>query len=1149
MTSRRPNRWPRALLALVSSCLLLALAAAAPALAATAPAPYWQLSTAAVPTNLHPGTVGRITLAIANHGDAPTSGNVTITDKLPPELKFKSGSLAAWPAFKIDEEDALACEQATLTCTYTHSLPPGTSIKVFLEVEVKEPTGGEPPKNEIAVSGGGAPSASSREPVTISSTEAPFGVNKYSFVPEEEGGAPDARAGSHPFQLTTNLALNQTSNEEPVQLPREFQFKLPAGLLGNPTTVPKCSQADFNTVVQPAGFNLCPADTAIGVAELTVDEPVVFKKTAGTESVPVFLLEPGPGEPARLGLVAVNVPVVLDTSVRTGEDYGVTVSAHDNSQLAGVLATRVMVWGVPGDPRHDSARGWQCVKKGLSNPACAAQVKEREETQKKEKEEGKSVPAPFLTMPTSCSTPITSPMTATSWAPGATPIKEVESEFSENLEPSSCLPLSFAPSIEVTPDSSAASTPTGLGVTIKMPQEETAEGTAASAVKSTTVDLPEGVQLNPAAANGLQACTALQIGLLPGFSEPEQTQNDHFSSGPPLFPGPGQPATLCEQAPGSKVGTVEIESPDLETPIKGYVYLASQDTNPFHAPLVVYLIAEDPKSGVLVKLAGTVSPEEGTGRVISTFENTPQVPFKQLKLHFFNGPRASLSTPEFCGPYATTTSFAPWSGNEAATPAPKPFEISTGCPPSNPQPFEPSFAAGSNNLQAGAFTSFTVNITRPDGQQALTGISVHLPAGIAGVLASVTPCPEPPPGQEWSCGANSVLGHSTSSSGLGNEPFSLGGTAYLTTGYDGAPFGLLVITPAVAGPFNLGNVDVRSRINVDPNTAAVTITTDPGPHGDGIPTMLKGVPVQLKQLTVNVDRAGFQFNPTNCDPKKITGTLSGANGGSHGVESNFQVANCASLPFAPKLVAETTGVASKVNGALLDVNVESPGMGQANIEKVFLTLPASLPSRLTTIQKACPDTTFNANPATCDEGSVIGKATIHTPVFKNPLVGPAYLVSHGNAAFPDVEFVLQGEGVTIVLDGKTDIKKGITYSRFESAPDAPFTKFETELPMGPHSALTAYTPSTPYNLCPSKLEMPTEITGQNGAVIKEITHIAVKNCKGVLSAKETNAQKLAKALKACKTKYKKNKKKRQACEKAAHKKYGPKKASKKKKKK
>jgi hypothetical protein len=468
------------------------------------------------------------------------------------------------------------------------------------------------------------------------------------------------------------------------------------------------------------------------------------------------------------------------------------------------------------------------------------------------------------------------------------------------------------------------------------------------------------------------------------------------------------------------------------------------------------------------------------------------------------------------------------------------FDITSGpgggpCSP-NPQPFAPSLQAGTN-AQAGAFSTFALTINRPDGQQALEGLTMHLPSGLAAMISSVVPCQEPQVARD-ECGPQSLIGHSTASSGLGGEPFTLPGQVFITGPYKGtivapatpaAPFGLSVVTPAVAGPFNLGDVTVRSRLDVDPSTGAVTVTSDP------LPTMLKGVPVQLKQINVAVDRPNFQFNPTNCSPLAITAVLTGSQRTSSPSSYPFKMNNCSRLAFKPKFEASTDAKTSKANGASLRVRVTSGGLGVANIAKTKVVLPIALPSRLTTIQKACIDKTFEANPESCPEGSNIGVATIHTPVFSNPLTGPAYLVSHGNAAFPDVEFVLKGEGVTIILDGKTDIKKGVTTSTFETLPDAPLTEFETVLPTGPHSALTATG-----NLCRQPLIMPTTITSQSGLVITQNTKITVRGC--AKRAALTRAQKLARALKACRKQ--KNKHKRVACEKLAKKKYGAKKGSK-----
>ncbi len=370
---------------------------------------------------------------------------------------------------------------------------------------------------------------------------------------------------------------------------------------------------------------------------------------------------------------------------------------------------------------------------------------------------------------------------------------------------------------------------------------------------------------------------------------------------------------------------------------------------------------------------------------------------------------------------------------------------------------------------------------------------------------------------------------------------TLPGSVYLTAGYEGAPFGILDETEAKAGPFDLGEVYVRSKIEVNPETAAVTILTAPGPHGDGLPTILKGVPVDLKRLSVSVDRREFELNPTNCARMSITGTLDGSEGTDTGVSSPFQVGGCASLPFDPTLTATTKGQASKAEGTSLNVTVTSAGVGQANIAKVDLQFPKALSSRLTTLQKACTEATFNANPASCDADAVIGHATVNTPVLKSPLTGPAYLVSHGGAAFPDVEFVLQGEGVEIVLDGKTDIKEGITYSKFESAPDAPFTTFETELPSGPDSIFTANVPEKEdYSLCKASLEMPTRIVAQDGATIEPTTKITAQGCGEVKSAKVKKlslAQRLQQALAQCRKHYKHSKARRVKCEQQAHARY------------
>jgi uncharacterized repeat protein (TIGR01451 family) len=1145
----------RGLLVALIAGLTLAGTALAEASPAQAAGSWWRLASVAAPTNLPSGGEAKIVATASNLGYEDAAAGVTISDRLPEGVTLVPGSVRGVQPGKggtLTREgtaDKLTCEEAApvVSCTTTTPVTPYGAIELIATVKVTASVSSTL-QNEVTLSGG-TPTAPLLAALDVSGSPTGFGVQNYSLVPESESGAVETQAGKHPFQLTTTLEMNQIPKVDPggvevasgtPALLRDLHFVLPPGLLGNVNVLPRCTTFDFSTIAGGA-TDLCPADTAIGVARVVINEPNTLHGVL-TEIVPIFNLEPAPGEPARFGFEFNKVTVALTTAVRTGSDYAVEVSSTNVSQAAEVLGTQVTFWGQPGAPAHDAARGWECVDD---------EKYKEEETGRPCLHDGQATAPPFLTLPTSC--PIEAPVTTVtgrSW-----PIGERREEFSIGGESAAtfrfpaltgCELLGFEPSLAVEPTTHAASTPTGLNVKVDVPQASTLSptGLAEADLRETVVSLPAGVMASPGAANGLEVCPALSSAAPFGFGflgSPESAQLNNEDISPD-----------AEQCPnGSKLGTVSIKTPLLKNELHGTVYLAAQDvgapgeeTGLLEERLVLYLTAYDEESGVRVKLAGDVHVDPSTGNLTSTFKNTPQVPFEDLTIDFFEGSTATQSTPSQCGSYASRGSFVPWSG-QATAQAGGSFAISEGpggggCP--NPGSFGPSFNAGATNTQAGEYTEFSMTIGHSDADQPLSGLTLHLPPGAAAMLSHVNPCPEPGSGQEWNCGSDSEVGHSTSTSGLGGSPYSLPGKVYLTTGYGGAPFGLLVVTPADAGPFHLGNVDVRSKIFVDRSTAAVTIVSDP------FPQFVRGVPVQLKQINVTVSRPDFEFNPTNCGGLSVTGTITGSRGASAGVSSPYGVTGCAALPFKPTLTASTKGNASKPNGAELRVKVTS-APGQANIAKTKLVLPITLPSRLTTIQKACPDSTFEANPAACDEGSNIGTATVHTPVLKSPLTGPAYLVSHGNAAFPDIEFVLQGEGITLVLDGQTDIKKGITTSTFNAVPDAPVTTFETVLPEGPHSALTSNVPeSKHFSLCGQKLVIPTTITGQNGIVIEQQTKVPVEGCAVVKASKESRTTKLAKALKKCRKQFKHSKKKRASCEAMARKKYGAKKAKKSKKK-
>jgi hypothetical protein len=1056
-----------------------------------------------------PAGEAMVTVDLANVGDASTpgteSGNlnealagndkrlVTIVDKLPvgviPKEAHARGGGTDFAKKEEELEKALGhnvCSISaltrTVTCVYINPVSAYEQILVSIVVEA-EPGAGRG-VNEVDVSGADAPSATARHALALEGS-ASYGVQSYELIPEEPDGLVARQAGEHPFQLTTSLMLETRTatvvnagkahpEVVPVALTKDLHFNLPAGLVGNPTPLPKCNSHVF--LEQFSGHGQCPNNTVVGVAAPII---TAFTNSYAPDPVlsPVYSLEPSVGEPARFGFITIVGPAILDTSVRTGGDYGVVVTVSNVPSSAPFIGSVVTLWGVPADVRHDNSRNLECLedhtaqmtpKSGEPEPSCP----------------GEEAQQPFLMLPTSCTGPLRTSVEADSWstigqftAPFA---YAFQNSVGEEYGQVGCNRLNFEPSIDVAPDGQQASTPTGLNVNVHVPQDAslTPTGLAESTVEDTTVSLPAGVALNPAGADGLLSCGLGEIGLQ----------------------SPAEPS--CPEA--AKVGTLEIKTPLLPNPLVGAAYLAQQNANPFGSLFALYIVAKDPVSGVLVKLAGEVKPDANTGQLTSTFKDTPQLPFEDLKLHFFGESRAPLASPPLCGSYTTTASIAPWSGNPPVQ-ASSEFQIRSGpshTPCSNPLPFSPALTAGSLNLQAGAFTPFTTTMSREDGQQTLQSIQLHMPPGLSGLLTGVKLCGEAE-GNAGTCGLDSLIGETTVSVGVGGTPFSVkGGRVYITGPYKGAPFGLSIVNPAKAGPFDLENtpthhpecdcVVVRARIEVDPTTAALTVTTDDsGPYR--IPTMIEGIPLEIQHVNVTIDRPRFTFNPTSCSSMAITGSLASTEGALRTLSVPFQVTNCATLAFKPQFKVSTSGKTSRAGGASLDARLsypKAPWGSQANIRSVKVNLPKQLPSRLTTLQKACVDRTFGANPAACPVASRVGSATASTPLIPVQLSGPAYFVSHGGAKFPELVVVLQGYGVTLDLHGETFISKaGITSSTFRTVPDAPVGSFELDLPQGAYSALAANG-----NLCKAKLAMPTMFTAQNGMVIKQSTPIHVTNC-------------------------------------------------------
>jgi hypothetical protein len=1075
----------RSALSAIAIVGLLVLVGTAQAVAAE---PWWHVNTISAPAS-SPGGEGRMIVEVSDLGDAMVnaiSDPVTVVDKLPAGVTAThiygeggGGEIGRGigPEDNKDHVEPCSVVGQVVTCTFSSVLLSYERLMIAITVEVESGTGSG--MNEVSVSGGGAAPVVSRHALAFDDSVPSYGVEDYELTPEEVGGVIDTQAGSHPFQLTTTLTFNTKTvpvaddiyNEvlpevQPVALTKDLRFDLPPGLIGNPTPLPKCSLYVFTKESEePGGPVRCPDDTVVGVATPIVTNVDQSAHVPLAIAEPLFSLEPSVGEPARFGFPTPAGPVILDTSVRTGADYSAVVTVPDIIDAVGFIGTQVTFWGVPADPRHDTSRG-----KCLEPTTVVAETLEKGEASCPVQEKAQ----PFLIMPTACTGPLHTSVDGDSWqqigqfsAPG-------EYTFSNSVgEPyglDGCNRLSFEPSIKVAPDGVQGSTPTGLSVDEHIPQEASLNptGLADSTVKNTTVALPAGVAINSAGADGLSACSEAQVGL---ESPGEQT---------------------CPES--AKIGTVEIHSPLLPNPLVGAAYLAEQDANPFGSLVAMYIVVYDPISGVRIKVAGEVKPDPVTGQLISTFEETPELPFEDLVLHFFGGSRAPLGTPALCGGYTTTASIAPWSG-DAVVDSSSEFKITSGpngsaC--SNPLPFDPSLTTGSLNIQAGAFTPFTMTMSREDGNQNLDAIQLKMPPGLLGTLSSVKLCGEAE-GNAGTCGPESLIGHTTVSVGLGGNPYTVsGGEVFITGPYKGAPYGLSIVNPAKAGPFNLGKVIVRAKIEVNPENAALTITSDStGPYA--IPQILDGIPLEIKHVNVSVDRQDFTFNPTNCAPQEIGGGLTSSQGAVSTLHVPFQVTNCAVLKFKPIFSVSTAGKTSRAKGASLNVKLTYPKAAfgtQANIGKVKVDLPKQLPSRLTTLQKACPDSVFDANPASCPADSRIGSATATTPVLPVHLEGPAYFVSHGGAKFPELIVALSGEGVTVYLHGETFISKaGITSSTFRTIPDVPIGTFELHLPQGPDSALAANG-----NLCTSKLAMPTTFVAANGMQIKQSTPVTATGC-------------------------------------------------------
>jgi hypothetical protein len=879
---------------------------------------------------------------------------------------------------------------------------------------------------------------------------------------EAEAGGYTQAAG-HPAVGITAFKINTVGANVPEAVPTgivtHIRTDVAPGVSTNPEAVGKCTQAEFEGIEVASGIFTPPAckpATEIGVNKVIVYVPSSTPKDIPLQGKVYNIVQPN-GLASLFG-VALELPEAL-----TGHA----------GLVAHTLIEGHIEWA--GD-YHD----YYEIEVSPAIPLIASRLSLVGNI-------GTTGKGGFITNPSNCAGP--GPLTTNTITLQSSASQEGARTYVTPIGPEGCLgepsftAPPFAPTLQVTPETTQSDQPTRVTAELAVPHSPLPTELDSSQLRTATVILPEGMTLNPSAATGLKACTPAQIGI-----------------------GTRNPVACPVE---SRLGKVTLTVPDLpETePLIGHIYLGG--TEPITggsaaAPeYTIYVDAESTRYGISVRLQGTAKPDPTTGRVTTVFANNPEQPFSNIKLAFKGGALAPIANPLSCGAATTESSLIPYTGTATKSPFWTFFVDSNGmggaC--ASPLPFSLSQATTSQPTAGGAPTSFTLNLGRADGQQYLSHVSTALPLGLVGKIPTAPLCPEPQ-AAAGECPSESQIGTATTTVGSGGAPVQFSGPVYLTGPTGSAPYGMVTVIKATVGPFSLGNVIVRSRIEVDPHTARVTVAGD-------VPTIFKGIPLRMKTLSIAVNRQGFLINPTNCGALATNTMLTSSFGATQPISTPFQATGCGSLGFKPKFGASSNAKTSRANGASLITNVNIPSGAAANIKSVLVTVPKQLPSRLSTLKNACLEAVFNANPSSCPSNSRVGTARVKTPVLPDQLSGPAYFVSHGGAAFPDLDLVLSADGVTVILVGNTNISKGVTTTNFASAPDVPFTGFELNLPSGPNSAVAAVG-----NLCKQSLVMPTTITAQNGKTMKQNTIVAVSACPVTVLSSHAKGNKAVVTVKA-----------------------------------
>jgi hypothetical protein len=1106
--------------AVMIAAMAMAMALSGSASAA-APEPAWTVNAVPYTSTFEAATaydsteVGPAYLIQAyNAGAEETGGTFTLTDNLPAGLLPAPGfppSGSYGPQFGGEVGIyKLSCTTIVrkVTCMGGGQGPvgPGEGVSVIVPVEVqsnaaqKAAEAGGFLTDSASIEGGGAAAVSTSQPTLVvahgGGTQSPF-----DFLPAPAGfhgettladGSPAAQAGSHPYSMTV-AGLNLTTNPNNLQTLlgsggglREATVTLPQGTVIDPAVVPKCKESELES-----GETGCPDASQVGTVALTLSITAGFGE--GPTTHPVYNMDPPAGSPAEFGFEVVEgIYVHLLGAVSSDGTFTLTANSKDVLARATIGGVRTTLWGVPSEKAHDRQRG-KCVFQP-SMPPCEVPRTDR----------------PFVTLPSSCGGPLVTTVHALSWLGETAQDSYLSSGLGgEPVGVEGCNALEFSPTIEARPSTDQGDSPAGLSFGLHVPQHEGAGELASANLRDATVTLPVGIAVNPSAGNGLEGCSTSQIGLAP----PVGANPVRFVEAPAHCPDAAKLGTFEATTP------VLVDEPTTGTQLphllKGAVYLAKPFDNPFDSLLGLYLVAEDESTGILIKLAGRVETDAATGQVTASFAENPELPVEDVKLSLFGGPRGSITTPLSCGRHTTNSTLVPWSTPEGASVHPTDsFQTTGSCSGSEAQaPKSFSFEAGTVTPLAGAYSPFVLKLSRPDGSQRLTGLDLNLPLGLTGKLAGIPYCSDSQIAKaqsrsnaeegkleqsDPSCPQASEVGTVVVAAGSGPSPIHVAGHAYLAGPYKGAPLSMVIVTPAVAGPFDLGVVVVRVALQINLETAQIHAVSDP------LPTILDGIPLDVRSIELDLGRPNFTLNPTSCEAKAIEGQVSTQPGQSATLTNRFQVGECGRLSFKPKIAISLEGGTKKAGHPALKATVTYPKGGTyANLAKAQVSLPHSEFLDQGNLNKVCTQPQLKSK--TCPAKAVYGKVKVWTPLLEKPLEGNVYLGVGYGYKLPALVAELNGQ-IRVLVAGKIDTTKqhGIR-NTFEAVPDAPLEKFVLEMKGGKKYGLL----ENSEDICKNKQVATADFTAQNGKTLNLKPTIA-NSCKKSGTGKKGGGKKSGK---------------------------------------